>query len=110
MNIKEQVIQLTKEVIIDLVDCNYKKLKENNVLNEDTEQLVKTTVEYEGKITLPPDNMEIDLYEYNDNSGFGTETYLWFDDEESQLRLFCEAKTNAEKTEITHFYIDDIDA
>lgn len=29
MNIKKQVIQLTKEVIIDLVDCSYKKLKEN---------------------------------------------------------------------------------
>lgn len=54
--------------------------------------------------------MDIDLYEFNDNSGFGTEVrYLWFDDEESQVVLFCEAKTNAEKTEITEFYIETID-
>lgn len=54
--------------------------------------------------------MDIDLYEFNDNSGLGTEVkYLWFDDEESQIVLFCKAKTNAEKTKITEFYIETID-
>jgi len=112
MTIEEKVVQLTKETLVDLVNLRYDKLKEENKINDETEELLKEVIPMQGVLTLPPsdEEMDIEVYEYNDNSGFGTEVYLWFDDEESPIRLFCEAKTNAEKTELTEFFIETIDA
>jgi len=112
MTLEEKIVQLTKETLVDLVNLRYDKLKEENKINDENEEFLKKVFQMEGTLTLPPsdEEMDIDFYEYNDNSGFGTEVrYLWFDDEESQIVLFCEAKTNAEKTEITEFYIETID-
>ncbi len=111
MTLKEKIVQLTKETFVDLVNLRYDKLKKENKINDETEEYLKDIFQTEGTLTLPPsdEEMDIETYEYNDNSGFGTEVYLWFDNEESQIRLFCEAKTNAEKTEITEFYIETID-
>ncbi|MGE7690428.1 DUF7668 domain-containing protein [Lysinibacillus sp. NPDC097214] len=112
MSLEEKIVQLTKETLVDLVNLRYDKLKEENKINDETEELLKEVIQMQGILTLPPSDevMDIDVYEYNDNSGFGTEiSFLWFDDEESPIVLFCEAKTNAEKTEITEFYIETID-
>jgi len=112
MTLEEKIVQLTRETLVDLVNLRYDKLKEENKINEETEEFLRGVFQLEGTLTLPPrdEEMDIDLYEFNDNSGFGTEVrYLWFDDEESQIVLFCEAKTNAEKTKITEFYIETID-
>jgi len=112
MSIEEKVVQLTKETLVDLVNLRYDKLKEENKINDETEEFLKEVIPMQGVLTLPPNDeeMDIEVYEYNDNSGFGTEVYLWFDDEESPIILFCEAKTNAEKTEITEFFIETLDA
>jgi len=112
MSIEEKVVRLTKETLVDLVNLRYDKLKEENKINDETEEFLKEVIPMQGVLTLPPNDEEMDIeaYEYNDNSGFGTEVYLWFDDEESPIRLFCEAKTNAEKTEITEFFIETLDA
>ncbi len=113
MTLEEKIVQLTKATLFDLVNLRYDKLKEENKINNEAEELLKEVFQMQGTLTLPPsdEKMDIDVYEYNDNSGFGTEVrYLWFDDEESSIVLFCEAKTNAEKTEITEFYIETIDA
>ncbi|MGE7947953.1 DUF7668 domain-containing protein [Lysinibacillus sp. NPDC093688] len=112
MSLEEKIVQLTKETLVDLVNLRYNKLKEENKINDETEELLKEVIQMQGILTLPPsdEEMDIDVYEYNDNSGFGTEIrFLWFDDEESPIVLFCEAKTNAEKTEVTEFYIETID-
>ncbi|WP_291760321.1 DUF7668 domain-containing protein [Lysinibacillus sp. UBA5990] len=113
MTLKEKIIQLTKKTYVDLVNLRYEKLKEENKLNDETERLLKEVISMQGTLTLPPSNeeMDIDVYEYNDGSGFGSEVrYLWFDDEEIPIVLHYEAKTNAEKTQVTEFYIKTIDA
>ncbi|KOS60327.1 hypothetical protein FJQ98_11815 [Lysinibacillus agricola] len=113
MAIEDQLIQVTKETLVDLVNLRYEKLKNEDKLNDEIEEFLNEVIPMQGVLTLPPsdEDMDIDVYEYNDNSGFGTEIrYLWFDDEESQLVLFCEAKTDTEKSKLTEFYIDTIDA
>ncbi|MGE7988905.1 DUF7668 domain-containing protein [Lysinibacillus fusiformis] len=113
MTLKEKIIQLTKETYVDLVNLRYEKLKEENKINDETERLLKEVISMQGTLTLPPSNeeMDIDVYEYNDGSGFGSEVrYLWFDDEEIPIVLHYETKTNAEKTQVTEFYIKTIDA
>ncbi|EON72142.1 DUF7668 domain-containing protein [Lysinibacillus sphaericus] len=113
MTLEEKIVQLTKETLVDLVNLRYEKLKEENKINDETEKFLKDVILMQGTLTLPPsdEEMDIDVYEYNDNSGFCAEVrYLWFDDEEIPIILFCEAKTNAEKNEVTEFYIETIDA
>ncbi|MEY9979142.1 hypothetical protein [Lysinibacillus sp. RC79] len=113
MTIEDQLIQVTKETLADLVNLQYEKLKNEYKINDEIEEFLKEVIPMQGVLTLPPsdEEMVIDVYEYNDNSGFGTEIrYLWFDDEESQLVLFCEAKTDSEKSKIIEFCIDTIDA
>lgn len=111
--LEEQIVQVTKETLVDLVNLRYDKLKKENKINSETEELLKEVLSLQGTLTLPPsdEEMNIDVYEYNDNSGFCAEiSYLWFDGEETSIVLFCEAKTNAEKTKVTEFYIETIDA
>lgn len=113
MTIEEKIIQCTKETLVDLVNVRYEKLKEENKINDETEKLLKEVISMQGTLTLPPsdENMDIDVYEYNDKSGFVSEVrYLWFNNEEIPIVLYCEAKTNDEKTQITEFYIETIDA
>ncbi|WP_409369612.1 hypothetical protein [Lysinibacillus sp. 38-6] len=113
MTIEEKIIQCTKETLVDLVNVRYEKLKEENKINDETEKLLKEVISMQGTLTLPPsdENMDIDVYEYNDKSGFVSEVrYLWFDNEEIPIVLYCEAKTNDEKTQVTEFYIETIDA
>lgn len=100
MILEEKIVQLTRETLVDLVNLRYAKLKEENKINEETEEFLKEVFQVEGTLTLPPsdEEMDIDLYEYNDNSGFGTEVrYLWFDDEESQIVLFVKQKQMLKK-------------
>ncbi|MED3574155.1 hypothetical protein [Cytobacillus praedii] len=113
MTIEEQIRQLTKEAFVDLVHLRYDKLKEENKLNEETENFLKEVFQEQGILSLPPSNeeMDIDVYENNDNSGFCSEIrYLWFDDEESPIVLFCQAKADKERTRVTEFYIETLDA
>lgn len=113
MTLEEKIIQLTKETLVDLVNLRYEKLKEENKINDETEKLLKEVISMQGTLTLPPsdEEMDIDVYEYNDGSGFGSEVcYLWFDDEEIPIVLHCEVKTNAEKNQVAEFYIKTIDA
>ncbi|WP_342532354.1 hypothetical protein AB9L15_14715 [Lysinibacillus fusiformis] len=113
MTLEEKIVQLTKETLVDLVNLRYDKLKEENKINDETAEFLHEVFQMQGTLTLPKsdEEMVIDVYEYNDKSGFGTEVrYLWFDDEESAIVLFCEAKTNVEKTEVTKFFIETIDA
>ena len=113
MTIEEKIIQLTKETLVDLINLRYEKLKEENKINDESEKLLKEVISMQGTLTLPPsdENMDIDVYEYNDKSGYVSEVrYLWFDDEEIPIVLYCEAKTNTEKTLVTEFYIATIDA
>ncbi|WP_042473302.1 DUF7668 domain-containing protein [Bacillus ndiopicus] len=113
MTIEEKIIQRTKETLVDLVHQRYEQLKEKNILNDETLPFVKEVIAMQGTLTLPPSEalMDIDVYEYNDGSGFCAEVrYLWFDNEEIPIVLFCEAKTNTDKTVITEFYIETIDA
>ena len=113
MTLEEKIAELTRVTLVDLVNLRYDKLKEENKINDETEELLKEVISMQGTLTLPPsdEEMDIDVYEYNDNSGFCAEVrYLWFDDEEIPIILFCEAKTNAEKNEVTEFYIETIDA
>ncbi|WP_285400036.1 hypothetical protein [Lysinibacillus sp. fls2-241-R2A-57] len=111
MTLEEKVMHLTKETLVDLVNLRYDKLKEENKINDENEEFLKEVFQMQGTLTLPPSDEELDInvYKYNDNSGFSTEVYLWFDGVESPIILFCEAKTNAEKTEITEFYIETVD-
>ncbi|WP_313801846.1 hypothetical protein [Cytobacillus sp.] len=113
MPIEEQIRQLAKEAFFDLVHLRYDKLKKENKLTEETENFLKEVFQEQGILSLPPSNeeMDIDVYEYNDNSGYCAEIrYLWFDDEESPIVLFCQAKANEEKTRVTEFYIETLDA
>ena len=108
MNIKEQIEQLAKQSFIDLINMNYDKLKAANILNDETEELIKDVVELNGKITLRSE-LEIDVYEYDDQSGFGVEVPIVLDKEGAEMFLYFEAKTNDEKSEVTKFYIETID-
>ncbi|MFJ7666423.1 hypothetical protein ACIQXI_04905 [Lysinibacillus sp. NPDC097195] len=113
MTLEQKIVQLTRETLVDLVNLRYDKLKVENKINDETEELLKEVIPMQGTLTLPPSDevMDIDVYEYNDNSGFCAEIrYLWFDNEETPIILFCKAKTNTEKTHVTEFYIETIDA
>lgn len=113
MTIEEQIIQLTKGTLEDLVNLRYDKLKKEHKLTNETEEMLKEIIALQGSFMLPPNDeeMTVDVYEYDNDQGFGAEiSYLWFDNEESSLVLLFEAKTNAEKTTVIEFYIETIDA
>ncbi len=113
MKIEEQLIALTKNTLEDLVHKRYEKLILEQTLTEETATFLQEVFELQGNLTWPLDEsmLDIDVYAMNDASYFVTEIrYLWFDDEESAIVLFCKAFTNAEKTAITAFIIDTVDA
>ncbi|MED4532396.1 hypothetical protein ABET51_11270 [Metabacillus fastidiosus] len=111
MNIEKIIEQLAKESMIDLFYLHYDKLKAENILNEENEKWIKEIIELNGEITFPSTDMEIeaDIYEYNDGSGFGVEIPIVLGEEGAELSLFFEARTNTEKTEVIQFYIEAID-
>jgi len=113
MQMEEQLIALTKKTLEDLVHKRYEKLILEQTLTEETATFLQEVFELQGNLTWPLDEalLDIDVYEMNDQSYFVTEIrYLWFDHEESAIVLFCKAFTNAEKTAITAFIIDTVDA
>ncbi|MGG3801663.1 hypothetical protein [Metabacillus fastidiosus] len=73
MNIEKIIEELAKESMMDLFYLRYDKLKAENILNDENEKWIKEIIELNGEITCPSTDMEIeaDVYEYNDGSGFG---------------------------------------
>ncbi|MEH7453498.1 hypothetical protein [Gottfriedia acidiceleris] len=65
MKIEEQIEQLARQSMMDLIPMNYDKLITTNILNDETEELIKDVIELNGKITLRSE-LEIDVYEYDD--------------------------------------------
>lgn len=113
MQIKDQIRALTKNTLDDLVHNNYEKLQQEKILTEETTTFLQEVFALQGTLTWPLDeaSVDIDVYEMDDQSCFISEIrYLWFDDEESAVILFCKAYTNADQTEITAFMIDTVDA
>ncbi|QSB09159.1 hypothetical protein JTI58_19425 [Lysinibacillus fusiformis] len=113
MQIKDQIRALTKNTLDDLVHNNYEKLQQEKILTEETTIFLQEVFALQGTLTWPLDeaSVDIDVYEMDDQSCFISEIrYLWFDDEESAVILFCKAYTNADQTEITAFMIDTVDA
>lgn len=41
MILEEKIVQLTRETLVDLVNLRYAKLKEENKINEETEEFLK---------------------------------------------------------------------
>jgi hypothetical protein len=113
MQIKDQIRALTENTLADLVHNNYEKLQQEKILTEETTIFLQEVFALQGTLTWPLDeaSVDIDVYEMDDQSCFISEIrYLWFDDEESAVILFCKAYTNADQTEITAFMIDMVDA
>lgn len=113
MQMKDKIRALTKMTLDDLVHNRYEKLQQEKILTEDTAIFLQEVFALQGTLTWPLDeaSVDIDVYEMDDQSCFTTEIrYLWFDDEESAVILFCKAYTNADQTEITAFMIDTVDA
>lgn len=113
MQIEKQLIKLTKNTLDDLVHKRYEKLILEQTLTEETATFLQEVFELQGNLTWPLEEalLDIDVYEMNDQSYFVTEIrYLWFDDEESALVLFCKAFSNPEKSAVTAFKIDTVDA
>ncbi len=113
MQMKDKIRALTKMTLDDLVHNRYEKLQQEKILTEDTAIFLQEVFALQGILTWPLDeaSVDIDVYEMDDLSCFITEIrYLWFDDEESAVVLFCKAYTNADQTEITAFMIDTVDA
>lgn len=113
MQIKDQIRALTKNTLDDLVHNKYEKLQQEKILTEETTIFLQEVFALQGTLTWPLDeaSVDIDVYEMDDQSCFISEIrYLWFDDEESAVILFCKAYTNADQTEITAFMIDTVDA
>ena len=113
MQIKDQIRALTKNTLDDLVHNKYEKLQQEKILTEETTIFLQEVFALQGILTRPLNeaSVDIDVYEMDDQSCFISEIrYLWFDDEESAVILFCKAYTNADQTEITAFMIDTVDA
>ncbi|WP_166244775.1 DUF7668 domain-containing protein [Paenibacillus turpanensis] len=109
--LREQITARVKEAVEDLIALRFEKLKENKMLDDEGEALIKQVLELEGAFSEPSEEYSIDLYEYNDNSGFSIEVrYLWIDGEESQLYFEFEALTNADKTKVEKLYFKTVDA
>lgn len=63
--------------------------------------------DYPGQITLPPDSayQNIEVYPYEDESGYGLDFPLWFDNEKSDLEVRINAIETGGKL---HFTLWDI--
>jgi len=63
--------------------------------------------DYPGQITLPPDSayQNIEVYPYDDGSGYGLDFPLWFDNEKSDLEIRINAVKVRDKL---HFTLWDI--
>ncbi|WP_230874945.1 DUF7668 domain-containing protein [Lysinibacillus cavernae] len=111
--IEDQLIALTKNTLDDLVHRRYEKLQQAHLLTDETAAFLQEVFDLQGTLTWPLDEalMAIDVYEVYDHSYYITEIrYLWFDDEESAVVLFCKASTNEDKSKVTAFMIDSVDA
>jgi hypothetical protein len=105
MDIKDQIVLIAKEATIMLIREQYSLLLKKGWVTEEMIEYFKEVFELNGKPTFPNEEFEIDVYEFNDNSGYGVDVRLWIEHLETDFFLQAEAETDVEKTKITRFFL-----
>lgn len=95
-NTEEEVIDYCKYIIQCLADNKYKELESKGILETVSEIDIKRVInEYaeDSRITVPADDQymgRIDIFKYNDNTGYAVDIDIYLNNELSDLTLQVE--------------------
>lgn len=108
----EKIIEYCKNIVKILVEYDFEKLEKYHALSRvSKEDIIRVIKEYGGTLTDIPNEAyktnAIEIYKYNDNSGYKVDIDLWFDYKRSDLTLQLDIKSDI-NGEIQSFIISDI--
>lgn len=91
---KNKIISAIYPVIRRLSENNYKELRQNNNMGKLSEEEIERVLkEYGGKLTLPQEKDLEEIYIYPcGEEEYIAETYMWIDNEQSDLTLVTRLK------------------
>lgn len=108
MEIKDQLLELLKITVDELVNEEYEKIKLKLRPGIDIED-IKEKLSHWDKLTTPPEAAYENtyFYKYEDGSGLALDFDLWIEDEESDLTLSCSVIVD-EHDNVVSFTIEDL--